>query len=184
MDGRLNDTFDLRFAVTAKDLSLLSPDSRGQLEGNGTIRGTLKEPTIAANLHGNGIQHEGVSIQDIDADIDFDPNPQYESKVDAHIHNLVYKERKLDNLAFKLNGKPANYAVRLDAAALGMSMNAQANGPFSDGAWHGQLHSVDITGTESLRLKLEQPVGLLVSADEIRAEWMCMVGQPGSMCAD
>jgi len=43
---------------------------------------------------------------------------------------------------------------------------------------------VDITGTESLRLKLEHPVGLLVSASQVRAEWMCMAGQPGSMCAD
>jgi translocation and assembly module TamB len=184
MDGRLNDTFDLRFAVTAKDLSLLSPDSRGQLEGNGTIRGTLKEPTIAANLHGNGIQHEGVSVQDIDAAIDFDPNPQYQSKVDARIRNLAYKERTLDNLTFKLNGRSSNYDVRLDARASGMSLAAMANGPFNNGVWQGQLRSMEIIGTESLRLKLEHPAGVLVSADEVRAEWLCMAGQPGSMCAD
>src|SRR5882724_3106488 len=184
MDGHLNDTFDLRFAVTAKDLSLLSPDSRGQLEGNGTIRGTLKEPTIAANLHGNGIQHEGVSVHDIDAAIDFDPNPQYQSKVDARIHNLAYKERTLDNLTFKLNGRSSNYDVRLDAKALGMSLATMANGPFNNGIWQGQLRSMEIIGTESLRLKLEHPVGILVSADEVRAEWLCLVGQPGSMCAD
>lgn len=184
VDGRINQAFDLRFAVTARDLSLLAPDSRGQLEGNGTIRGTLKEPTIAANVHGNGIQHEGIAVEDLDADIDFDPNPQYESKVDARIHNLVYKERNLDNLNFKLNGKSGNYTVRLDAKALGTALSALANGPFNNGAWQGQLHTVDIVGTESLRLKLERPVGLLVSADAVRADWMCMVGQPGSMCAD
>jgi len=184
VDGRINEAFDLRFAVTARDLSLLSPDSRGQLEGNGTIRGTLKAPTVAANVHGNGIQHEGIAVEDLDADIDFDPDPQYESKVDARIHNLVYKERKLDNLTFKLNGKSSNYAVRLDAKALGMSLAAQANGPFNNGVWQGELHTVDIAGTQSLQLKLEHPVGLLVSADAVRAQWMCMVGQPGSMCAD
>jgi len=184
VDGHINDAFDLRFAVTAKDLSLLAPESRGQFEGNGTVRGTLREPTIAANIHGNGIQHEGMTVAEIDADIDFDPNLQYESRIDARIHNLTYKDRQLDKLTFRLSGKPGNYAVGLDAVALGMSLSAQANGPFTDGAWHGQLHSVDIAGTESLRLKLERPVGLLVSADTIRAEWMCMVGQPGSMCAD
>ena len=184
VDGRVNDEFDLRFAVSAKDLSLLSPESRGQFEGNGTIRGTLAEPTIAANIHGNGIQHDGITVADLDADIDFDPNPQYESRIDARIRNLVYQERKLDNLTFKLNGKPSNFAVRLDMAGLGMSLSAQGNGPFNDGTWNGQLHSVDIAGTQSVRLKLERPVGLLVSANAIRAEWMCMVGQPGSVCAD
>lgn len=184
VDGKLNEAFDLKFAVTSRDLSLLAPDSRGQIEGNGTIRGTLKEPTVAANIHGNGIQHEGIAVEAVDAQIDFDPNPQYESKVDARIHNLVYKERTLDDLTFRLNGKSSNYAVRLEAKALGMSLNAQANGPFNNGVWQGQLHTVDITGTQSLRLKLEHPVGLLVSSDAVRAEWMCMVGQPGSMCAD
>jgi translocation and assembly module TamB len=63
-------------------------------------------------------------------------------------------------------------------------MAAMANGPFNNGAWQGQLRSMEIIGTESLRLKLERPVGIVVSADEVRTEWMCMVGQPGSMCAD
>jgi len=183
VDGHLNDAFDLRFAVTSKDLSLLAAESRGELESSGAVRGTLKEPTIVAKLHGKGIQHAGIGVEDLDANIDFDPHPQYESKVDAHVHNLVYAGRKLDRLTFKLNGKASSYAARLDAQALGMSLTALARGPFNNGVWQGQLSSIDITGTESLRLKLERPVGLLVSSDAIRAEWMCMIGQPGSMCA-
>ena len=184
VDGRLSDTFDLRFTVSARDLSLLSPDSRGQLEGAGTVRGTLQQPTVAANIRGSGIQHEGIVIDNIDANVDFDPDPQYESKVDARVRNLVYADRKLDSLIFELGGKSSNYAVRLEAKALGMSLSAGANGPFTGGVWHGQLHMLDIVGTESLRLKLENPVSVLVSAAAARAEWMCMVGQPGSLCAD
>ena len=184
VDGRMNDVFDLRFAVTAKDLSLLAPDSRGQLDANGTVRGTLREPTIAAKIRGNGIQHEGVSLGEIDADIDFDPNPQYESKVSAQVRNLIYKERQLDSLTFRLNGRSSNYGVRLDAQGLGLSLAATAAGPFNEGIWQGQLRSLEIIGTESLRLKLEHPAGLLVSADRVRAERMCMAGQPSSMCAE
>jgi translocation and assembly module TamB len=184
VDGHVNDVVDLRFAVTAKDLSLLAPDSRGQLEGNGTIRGTLKEPSIAATAHGNGIQHEGITVEDFDTDIDFDPNPQYESKIDARIHNLALQNRKLDNLSFRLNGKADNYAVRMEAKALGLAMSAQAAGPVTNGIWQGQLHSLDLTGTQSVHLKLEHPVNLFASVDQLRAEWMCLVGQPGSMCAD
>jgi translocation and assembly module TamB len=184
LDGRLNDTFDLRFALSAQDLSLLSPDSRGQLEGSGTIRGTVGEPTVDANLRGHGIQHEGLLIEDIDANSNFDPNPRYESKVNVHLHGLSYRERTLDDLNFALNGRSSNYEVRLDAKALGMSLAARANGPFNNRAWQGQLSSMQVIGTESLRLKLEHPVGLLVSADEFRVEWLCLVGQPGSLCAD
>jgi translocation and assembly module TamB len=183
VDGHLDDTFDLRFGVNAKDLSLLAPDSRGTLEANGTIRGTPKDPIVAATLHGNGIQHEGVSIRDLLADIDFNPNPAYESKVTAHVHSLVYNDRALDELNFKLNGRSSNYDVRLDAKGLGLSLAAAANGPFTNGAWRGQLQSMQILGTDSLRLNLEHPVGLVVSSEEVRGEPMCVLGQLGSLCA-
>jgi translocation and assembly module TamB len=184
LDGHLNGTFDLRFAVSAKDLSLLSPDSRGTLEGNGTIRGTTREPIVAATMHASGIQHEGINIRDLLADIDFNPSPQYESKVTARVRTLVYRDRTLDELSFKLNGRSSNYDVRLDAKALGMSLAAMANGPLNNGVWQGRMQSMQIAGTESLRLKLEHPVGLVVSSDEVRGERMCMVGTPGSICAD
>jgi translocation and assembly module TamB len=184
MDGHLNDTFDLRFAVSAKDLSLLSPDSRGTLEGNGTIRGTPSEPVVAATVHANGIQHAGVTIRDLLADIDFDPSPQYESKITARIRSLVYNDRALDELTFKLNGRSTHYDVRLDAKGLGLSLSAAANGPFSNGAWRGQMQSMQILGADSLRLNLERPAGLVVSSEEVRGELMCMAGQLGSLCAE
>jgi translocation and assembly module TamB len=184
VDGHLDDILDLRFAVNSKDLSLLSADSRGQLEGSGTVRGTSERPVVSASLRGNGIRHEGVGIEDFDANVDFDPDPQFESKVDLRVHNLSYQERSIDRVAFKLNGRSSNYTVHLDAKALGMSLAALANGPFNGGTWQGELRAVDIVGTESLRLKLDKPVGLLMSSDHVRAEWMCMGGQLGSMCAD
>ena len=183
-DGHVDDVYDLKFALTSKDLSILSPDSRGQLEGNGTLRGSSREPVVSATIRGTGVQLEGVAVEDLDAMIDFNPNPQYESKVDARIHNVVYKDRRLDNLNFKLNGRASDYVVHLDAKALGMTLAVAANGPFNDGVWQGKLHTVDMTGTESLRLKLEKPVGLTVSSEQVRAEWMCLVGQPGSLCSD
>ncbi|MFW1123175.1 hypothetical protein ACEV8Z_24390, partial [Vibrio parahaemolyticus] len=91
-----------------------------------------------------------------------------ESRADARVHNLADKERKLDELTFKHNGRPGNYVAKLDAKARGMTLAAGANGPFNNGVWQGQLHTVDITGTESLRLKLQHPVALLVSADLVR----------------
>jgi translocation and assembly module TamB len=184
LDGRINDAFDLRFAVTAQDLSLISPDSHGQLAANGTVLGTLKRPTVAATARGVAIEHAGVTINSFDADIDFDPSPEYESRVDAHIHNLTYQNRTLENLTFKLSGKATDYAVRVDAKALGLAGVIQANGPFANGAWTGELRGMTVTGTESLHLDLERPAGILISADAMRADWMCVVGLPASMCID
>ncbi len=184
LDGRLADEIDLRFAIKAEDLSLLAPDSSGQLQANGTIRGTLKDPTVSASAHAVGIHHDGVTLEALDANVDFDPRGQHESKVDAHLRKLQFHDRTLDNLTFALAGQPTSYAVRLEAQAAGLAIVAQGAGPYAHGVWDGELAKLTIHGNEALHLELERPVGMLVSADHVRGDWMCLLGTPASLCAD
>jgi translocation and assembly module TamB len=184
LDGKINDQVDLHFNVAAEDLSLLAPDSRGQLKASGTLRGTLADPVIAAGLHGSGILHEGIGLERIDADIDFDAHAEHESRIDARLHNLTYNKRTFESLVFTLSGKPANYALRLDLKALGLAATAQASGPFTQGIFNGQLKALTINGNESLHLELEKPVGLHLAHSEARIEWLCLAGRPVSVCAD
>lgn len=184
LDGKINDQVDLRFNVVAEDLSLLAADSRGQLKASGSVRGTLAEPVIAAALHGGGILHQGVGLERIDADIDFDPHADHQSSVVARILNLTYDKRTFESLVFTLAGKPANYALRLELKALGLAATAQASGPFNQGIFNGQLKALVIDGNESLHLELDKPVGLRLARAEARVEWLCLAGRPVSVCAD
>ena len=184
LDGRVAEEIDLRFALKAEDLSLLTTGSRGELQANGTIRGTLKDPTVSASAHGVGIHHEGISLDALDANIDFDPREQHESKIDVRLHRLQVRNRMLDSLAFTLEGPPTKYAVHLAAQAPGLAISAHGVGPYAHGAWDAELQKLTINGSEALHLDLEHPVGMQVSADHVRAEWMCLVGTPASVCAD
>ena len=189
LDGRIDtppagSAVDLHFNVAAEDLSLLAADSRGQLKATGTIRGSLEDPVVIASAHGTGIHHEGIGLEHIDADIDFDSQPEHESKIDARLHNLTYQNRTFESLVFTLAGKPANYILHLDLKALGLAATAQASGPFAGGVFNGQLKALAINGTESLRLELQRPVGLRLSRTEARIEWLCLTGTPVSVCAD
>jgi translocation and assembly module TamB len=184
LDGHINKDVDLRFAVAAEDLSLLAPESRGQFKAAGTVRGTLADPMIAATAHGSGIHHEGITLDSFDADVDFDPHPEHDSKIDAHLRNFTYQDRTFQSVAFTLGGKPANYGVRLDVNAHGLAATAKAAGSFVQGIFRGELNALTIEGNEPLRLQLERPVGLVVSQAEARVEWLCLIGTPASVCAD
>src|SRR5258708_39504934 len=52
LDGHISERMDLRFAVSAADLSLLAPGTRGELKASGTVRGTLTDPAIVVTAHG------------------------------------------------------------------------------------------------------------------------------------
>ncbi len=184
VDGLLSERMDLHFNIAADDLSLLAPDSRGQLKASGTIRGTPGDPVVVATAHASKIQHEGIGLERLDTDIDFDTHPDHESRVEARLQKLTYQNRTFDDVAVALSGKPASYALRLDARALGLALSARAAGPFSQGVFDAELHSLVITGTGSLRLELAKPTGLKLSRAEARLDWLCLSGTPVSLCAD
>ena len=180
----LADELDLRFVVKAEDLSLLSPQSSGQLQAVGSVRGTLSDPTVNATAHGTGIHHEGVTLAAVDADIDFDSRQGHASKVDARLKQLQFRNRTLESLHFTLEGPSTAFAVRLEAQAPGLAISAQGIGPYVHGVWDGQMQKLTIHGSESLHLELERAVDVLVSAEHVRGEWMCLLGTPASLCAD
>jgi translocation and assembly module TamB len=185
LDGRVNEQMDLRFAVSTQDLSLLAPGTRGVLKSAGSVRGTLADPVIVTSAHGGGIDYQGIKIESFDADVNFNPGAaQQESKIEARLRKLTYGNRTVDTVAFTLSGPPAAYHVELAATATGLAAHAAATGAYAHGVFRGQLDALGIKGNESLQLGLERPVDLTVSIDHARVEWLCLVGAPGSVCAD
>ncbi|MGH8267680.1 MAG: translocation/assembly module TamB domain-containing protein, partial [Steroidobacteraceae bacterium] len=185
LDGRVGEQLELRFALSTEDLNLLAPGSRGQLNAAGTVRGTPGSPAIAASVHGRGIHYQDVTLDAVDADVDFNPAAaQQESKIDARLHNLTYGKRTLESLALTVNGPPSAYRVQLGARASGLVASAQASGGYSSGLFQGQLTALTVKGKDTLNLALEHPVALSASLQRLRVEWLCLAGTPGAVCAD
>lgn len=185
LDGRIDERLNLRFALSTHDLSLLAADSHGELTTAGSILGTPADPAIVATAHGAHLAFQNLQLEALDADINFDPeNTTQESKVKIQLRHLSYLNRTVDSVLFTLGGLPSAYDAHLTASAPGLAGSAEAIGNYTQGVFHGQVHALSISGTEQLRLSLERPVDLLVSLAHVRLDWLCMVGTPGSMCAD
>jgi translocation and assembly module TamB len=130
------------------------------------------------------MHHDGMSLDSIDAEVDFDMGAARRSKIDLHARNFTFQERKLTALDLSVDGTTASHVMRLDAKAVGLAVQLQAAGGVNHGTWQGQLTAFNLDGNESLHLVLEAPVGLLASADHVHADRICVHGQPGRMCLD
>ncbi len=184
LDGRIDHGLDLRFAVTAEDLSLLSAGSRGHLQATGTMRGSPAAPDILATAQGSGILYDGVSLASFDARVDFDPSSRRRSSIAAHLRQLRFRRRSVQSLAFTLDGPASAATARLEAQAPGLHLTAMADGAFSRGIFAGRLESFGVSGAESLRLHLEQPVSLTLSRAASTLDRLCLIGTPGNLCAE
>ncbi|MGB6605489.1 MAG: translocation/assembly module TamB domain-containing protein [Steroidobacteraceae bacterium] len=184
LDGRIDRALDLRFALTSEDLSLLAAGSRGKLNAQGVLRGTLADPLIAASVRGKGVSYQGVTLESVDADIDFNPDAAgRESRVNARLHNLSFGGRTLQSAALTLSGPPEDYTVQLSAQTTGLTATAKARGPYSRGVFDGQLTALALGG-EDVNLALEHSVGLTASVGRVRVDWLCLAGTPSAVCLD
>jgi translocation and assembly module TamB len=183
-DGTVAQTMDLRFALDSEDLSLIREDSRGRLHAQGTLRGTLEDPIVNADLRGDGIHHEGITLESVTANVDFDATGSHPSKVDVRARNLAYGERVINELTLGLNGTAADHVTRLAARAPGLAMDSEMAGSFAHGAWQGKLRKLDVNGNESLHLQLDTPVDMALSRERTRVDWFCLNGKPARVCAD
>jgi translocation and assembly module TamB len=184
LDGRIDRVADLRFAVTAEDLSLLSVGSRGHVEANGTIRGPIGNPDINATAHGADMLFDGIALAGFDAKVDFDPTSRRRSSIAAHLRELKFSRRSVRSLDFTLDGPASAATAHLDAQAPGLHLTASASGAFIGGAFGGKLESLTASGAESLRLHLEQPVALQLSGAASNIQRLCLLGTPGNLCAE
>ena len=182
VDGKLAEELALKFTVDATDMSLLAPESRGELHAHGTLGGTRRLPALTLSAHGKGIHHNGMTLDSVDAEVDFDMGAVHRSKIDLHARNFTYRERKLTALDLSVDGTTASHVMRLDAKAVGLALQLQAAGGLNHGTWQGQLTAFNVDGNESLHLTLEAPIGLLAAADHVHADRLCVRGQPGRMC--
>jgi translocation and assembly module TamB len=185
LDGHVGERMDLRFAVSAEDLSLLAPGTRGELKASGTVRGTLADPAIVVTAHGGDFDYQGIKLESFDAEVNFDPGAlQAQSKIDARLRKLSYRTRTLESVSLTLSGPPSAYDVHFAVAATGLAASAAARGAYAHGVFKGELEALAINGSESLHLSLERPVALSAAPDHLRLEWLCLAGTPGSLCAD
>lgn len=183
-DGTVAQTMDLRFALDSEDLSLLQEDSRGKLRAQGTLRGTLHDPIVNADLQGGGIHHNGLTLESVKANIDFDSSGSHSSKIEFNARNLAYGERVINEMSLGLSGTAADHVTTLAARAPGLAMESEMAGAFAHGAWQGKLRKLNVNGNEALHLQLDEPVDMALSAERTRIDWFCLNGKPARVCAD
>ena len=84
-------TLDLDFSIDADNLGLLAEDARGTLHARGSIAGLRGTPVIKLNAQGADIEHGGVKIDKLAANVDVDWRGQRASHADIAISRLTVR---------------------------------------------------------------------------------------------
>ncbi len=175
---------DLKFSVTASDLAILAPGSRGKLRASGSWRGPNAEPVIEMQASGRDVLYGDLQVAEIDANIDLDPRARQRSTIDLRARDISVSGRRLQRLSFALDGPAEASVARFEAQLSDIVLRSTADGAFSGGAWRGRWRSIEVDNKTALHLKLTAPTGIAVNLDSGRFERFCLRGAAAQVCPE
>ena len=183
-DGRIGARPDLHFAVDVADLALVQTGARGRLKASGRVRGDAHNPVLLARLSGSGLGYERVSLQGIDAHIDFDPAGSGHADINVQLAGLQVANREIERAIFTTKGTAQAHRFNMEVSAAPIVARAAGTGSIEDGVWRAQLEEFAATDDADMHLVLAAPTSLVAALDgsEIRLERLCLHDAVAAFC--
>lgn len=182
--GRLGAQRDLQLRLEAPDLGLLDPEAKGRLVARGQLAGTAAEPVLALRAQGADFSWGQRSLRRLDADIDIDLHAPGTLRGRLRLDDLLVAGRRITLLQADIDGTSADNSAFLSVDAEGLQLLAGLRGSWRDGRWQGQLRQLDAGDGGAFKLSLEAPAALLVGADQLQLDNLCVAGrQDERLCA-
>jgi translocation and assembly module TamB len=184
-DGHLGAHPDLRFAVDASDLALLHNGARGQLRAAGHLRGDLRNPLLLARVNGTALEYEGLRLQALHADINFEPQGNGRADVSLQLEHFSAGARRIEHLGFTTTGTAAAHHYALELRAPPYRVQAGGGAQFSDGVWHAAVDEFTAVDGATMHMALTAPATLAVALDgtQFALRDFCLHDTLATLCA-
>ena len=169
--GSIGETLALDWSVDSENLAEIHPDALGQLKASGQLGGSLEQPQVEATFRGRSIRLMEYAAAAVDGDIAIDLQNWQQLELHLQARDLELQGQRLQSI--DLDADKSRIDARL--AADGVSARVELAGELRDQAWQGQLLDADIDSNEFDRWRLQSPVSLSLSAEQINIETLCLM---------
>ena len=192
LDGKLRDTIEAQWSISAPALDRLLPDAAGSIQSTGSASGALKSPHVIAKLHGENLRYAGWLAQQLDIDADVDAAGGNPSRLTVQARQLGRGEPLIDRLQVTGTGLATDHRIALDVT--GFPPQPQLGAPHAvmeiAGRYDKEVWNATITTTE-LSTGAAEPAAedsragdALASRDRAQLDNFCLVIGAGRMCAE
>ena len=184
-DGRIGAHADIRFSIDAADLALLHAGARGHLQAAGHLRSDAHNPLLLARLHGSDLEYDGVKLQELSANIHFEPQGNGRADTAVQLEQLSAGERRIEHLEFTTAGTAAEHHYSFGLRAPPYSVQAGGTAQFIDSVWHAAIGQFTAGDGANMHLALAQPATLVAAFDgkELQLGNFCLHDALATLCA-
>jgi translocation and assembly module TamB len=192
LDGKLRDTIEAKWSVSAPALDRLLPEAAGSIQSTGTASGAIKSPHIVAQLKGENLRYAGWLARQLDIDADVDAAGGNQSRLSVQARQLGRGSPLIDRLQVTGTGVATDHRVALDVT--GFPPQPQLGAPhavmeiagrYDKEVWSAKITTTELsTGAPNQQLKIPEPATAIASSDRAQLDNFCLVIGAGRMCAE
>jgi translocation and assembly module TamB len=181
IDGALDRSLDLRFALDSPDLASLYPGAAGRAEASGSVSGAMGSPRIRIELSAGDVRLAGHGMARLSAlaDLDLAPDGPLEMRLDGE--DLLIEGRPWERLSIRGEGSRASH--RLGLALTGDPLSVEltlAGGLPETGGYRGRVTQLRLESRDFETWSIREASPIDVTWPTFTAGPLCLRHERGS----
>lgn len=183
-EGRIRDTWDLRWKLAAPDLARTAPALRGRLTGDGRVDGPRAAPHLLAQLDGRNLGWPDGGLTSLTVRADVDTAGRARSTLRVEGKTLALAAQSFEQLLLVADGTAAAHRAELTLNGAPVRAALRLSGGIDGDAWNGRLDRLDLLKTAAGDWRLGQPasIRLATAFDAATLSPLCLASAPTKLC--
>ncbi len=186
--GNAGKEFDLVWSLDSPNLKQVVPEAGGQLNAQGTVKGSTTSPSVAVTLKGKNIKLPDLQIGEVSSkvnlDLSQDKNLTNDQKFDIQIHSsqLILGVNNIDDIELISSGSVAAHTLKAEVKQDQNNLRFVSKGGLKNEVWSGVIQEISLKESKLGLWKLTSPENLVASSQKVDLDKLCLTQKQASIC--
>lgn len=170
LDGAAGESWDATASVSVPSVGMVVDGAAGALEAEGTLSGPRDRPKVRLAARGDSLSMRQYRAGALALSLDSGFGEDDSLTIDLEALRAWYGDRPIDRLAVQSSGSRRLHALSVSARGGGDTLALAAHGSLAPQRWQGTLERLELAHERSGAWRLDEPVAILASAQEVRVD--------------
>lgn len=188
-NGAIGKKLDLQWKVDSENINSLLPDASGKINGQGIVKGLIKQPFLEGRLSGQKLAYQDYKIESINLNMDFDLENKQQSTLTLVLDDLKFNKTLIKTAEAELQGKLDNHTLKFNLDSNQGQVELVLDGNFTnldkdEPSWEFQLKQGQISYPKLAPWNLQSSSSGRISKNITEINETCWASNQAGVCID
>lgn len=180
LNGKASPPFNMSWDINASELNQLLPQLSGTLIAKGSLKGSLDQPILNANIDAKDIKYQAYQLGSAHL---VAQTKQGIYSLRGRLKNLDLDQQKISNATIDASGKIDNHRVKLALTHSEAKVQLQAQGGWKNQQWQGVIKTLQLDTKQLAIWRLQKPVHITATKNSVKSSQFCLANHSASSCS-